>query len=196
MQIWWGGNWLGSWAFVPVLYGWVVPIRDLYPELRLKSRIDLVLMFIAVALCTSYVFSATPGGAISVLQLPVILAGLLVFAGFRLPPRWVTTLALMAVLIGAGLASLQAGPFVVTDSFVRVLQVQGFLATLAIIPILFTMFVTEMRVGMNQMVESEGRYRNFVEHSSEAGGEWSSTSPCQCPCPWRTSTCGWNSTPM
>ena len=168
LQIWWGGNWLGSMAFVPVLYGWVVPIRNLYPELRLKSRIDLVLLVIAVALCTSYVFSAAPSGAISVLQLPIILTGLLVFAGFRLPPRWVTTLSLMAVLIGAGLASLRAGPFVVNDSFVRVLQVQSFLATLTIIPILFTMFVSEMRVGMNQLVESEGRYRNFVEHSSEA----------------------------
>ncbi len=60
------------------------------------------------------------------------------------------------------------GPFVVTDSFVRVLQVQSFLATLAVIPLLFTMFVIEMRVGMNRIVESEGRYRNFVEHSSEA----------------------------
>ena len=64
--------------------------------------------------------------------------------------------------------SLQAGPFVVTDSFVRVLQVQSFLATLAIIPILLTMFVTEMRIGMNRIAESESRYRNFVEHSSEA----------------------------
>ena len=92
LQIWLGGNWLGSLAIVPVVYGWVVPIRDLYPELRLKSRIELVLLTIAVALCTSYVFAATPGGAISVLQLPVILAALLVLAAFRLPPRWVTTL--------------------------------------------------------------------------------------------------------
>jgi signal transduction histidine kinase len=168
LQIWWAGNWLGSLVIVPVVYGWVVPIRDLYPELRLKSRLDLVLLAIAVALCTFYVFSATPGGAISVLQLPVILAALLVFAGFRLPPRWVTTLALMAVFMAGGMASRHSGPFVVSDPFVRLLQLQSFLAALVIIPILFTMFVTEMRVGMNRIVEGESRYRNFVTHSSEA----------------------------
>ena len=168
LQIWWTGNWLGSLVIVPVLYGWMVPIRNLFPELRLKSRVDLVLLTIAVALCTVYVFSAAPGGAISLLQLPVILAFLLVFAGFRLPPRWATTLVLMAVFIAAGIASRRAGPFVAMDPFVRLLQVQSFLTALAIIPILFTVFVAEMRVTMNRLAESEGRYRNFVEHSSEA----------------------------
>jgi signal transduction histidine kinase len=37
-----------------------------------------------------------------------------------------------------------------------------------VIPYLFTIFLAEMRIAMNRLVESEGRYRSFVEHSSEA----------------------------
>ncbi|MEO8306466.1 MAG: ATP-binding protein [Pseudomonadota bacterium] len=168
LQIWWAGNWLGTLAILPVAYSWALPLRIMFPELRLRSRLELLVLTVAVGLCTVYVFSAVPGGAISVLQLPVILAALLVLAAFRLPPRWVTTLALMAVVIAASIASRRAGPFVVLDPFVRVVQVQSFLATLVFIPILFTMFVTELRIGMGRIIESESRYRNFVEHSSEA----------------------------
>jgi signal transduction histidine kinase len=168
-QIWWAGNWLGSLVILPVVFGWVVPnLRNLHPELRLRSRVELVLLVIAVAACTFYVFSAAPGGAISVLQLPVILVALLIFAAFRLPPRWSATLAMLASLIAAELASWLVGPFVVSDPFVRLIQVQMFLAFLVMIPFLFTMFIAEMRIAMNRLVESEARYRSFVEHSSEA----------------------------
>jgi signal transduction histidine kinase len=93
---------------------------------------------------------------------------LLVFAAFRLPPRWAATLAMLAALIGAELASQRIGPFVVADPFVRLIQVQMFLASLVVIPYLFTIFLAEMRIAMNRLVESESRYRSFVEHSSEA----------------------------
>jgi signal transduction histidine kinase len=168
LQIWWAANWLGSLAIVPVVYGWLAPIRDLHPELRLRSRVDLALLATAVVFCTIYVFSAAPGGAISVLQLPIILVALLVFAAFRLPPRWAALLALMAALIAANIASRRAGPFVVMDPFVRLVQVQMFLASLLVIPYLFTMFLAEMRIAMNRLRESESRYRSFIEHSSEA----------------------------
>jgi signal transduction histidine kinase len=169
LQIWWAGNWLGSLVVLPVVFGWVVPnLRNLHPELRLRSRIDLVLLLIAVAACTYYVFSAGPGGAISLLQLPMILAALLVFSAFRLPPRWSATLAMIATFIAAEMASQRSGPFVVNDTFVRLIQVQMFLASLVLIPFLFTMFIAEMRIAMNRLVESESRYRSFVEHSNEA----------------------------
>jgi signal transduction histidine kinase len=168
-QIWWAGNWLGILLVLPVMFGWVLPnLRSLYPELRLRSRIDLALLAIAVAACTMYVFSAAPGGAISMLQLPIILVALLVFGAFRLPPRWAATLAMVAALIAAEMASQRTGPFVVADPFVRLIQVQMFLASLVVIPYLFTIFIAEMRIAMNRLAESEGRYRSFVEHSSEA----------------------------
>jgi signal transduction histidine kinase len=168
LQVWWAGNWLGTLAIVPVIFGWMVPIRDLHPELRLRSRIELVALAIAVALCTYNVFSTAPGSAISLLQLPFILAALLVFAAFRLPPRWAATLALMAVFFAAWMAAHVTGPFVVADLFVRMVQVQTFLAAIALVPYLFTIFLAEMGIAMSRLVESESRYRNFIEHSSEA----------------------------
>ena len=151
-----------------MVFGWTVPIRELHPELRLRSRVDLALIAIAVALCTVYVFSTPPGSAISLLQLPFVLAALLVFAAFRLPPRWAASLALMSVFIAAGMASWRTGPFVVADPFLRLVQVQTFLAALAIIPYMFTIFLAEMSIAVNRLVESESRYRNFIEHSNEA----------------------------
>ncbi len=168
-QVWWAGNWLGSLVVLPVVIGWIVPnLRNLFPELRLRSRVDLAVLSVAVAACTFYVFSAAPGGAISLLQLPVVLEALLIFAAFRVPPRWAATLAMLATLIAAEMASQRIGPFVVSNPFVRLIQVQMFLASLVVIPFLFTMFLAEMRIAMNRLVESEGRYRSFVEHSNEA----------------------------
>jgi signal transduction histidine kinase len=162
------GNWLGSLAVVPVVYCWCIPVRKDFPELALRSRVEMLVIGALLALASIYVFSAAAGGAASMLQLPIVMVILLIYAAFRMPPRWVATLALGTVLLCAELASELKGPFVAVDPFSRTAQVQAFLVTLSATAFVLATALTEMRIALGRLRDSEARYRNFVDLSTEA----------------------------
>jgi signal transduction histidine kinase len=168
IQTWWVGNLLGILAVAPVVFCWCVPVRRDFPELALRSRIELLVLAGLLALASTYVFSASSGGAASLLQLPFVMLVLMVYAAFRLPPRWVATLAMGTVMLCAELASELRGPFAGVDPFSRTAHVQAFLASVAAMAYVLATALTEMRITMSRLRESESRYRNFVNLSTEA----------------------------
>jgi signal transduction histidine kinase len=168
LQLWWAGNWLGSVAVAPVVHGWTMSLWNRFPEVKLRSRVELAVLATLLLAASAYVFSMEPGDASSLIQLPVVVFALLSYAAFRFPPRWAVALGAMVVLVTGWLSSRGVGPFDATDPFARTAQVQTFLATLVVVTHLFSTALTEMRIAIRRLSESEFRYRNFVQMSSEA----------------------------
>ncbi len=63
IQVWWVGNWLGSLAVAPVVFCWCIPVRKDFPELALRSRVEVLVLAVLLTLASFYVFNSLPGGA-------------------------------------------------------------------------------------------------------------------------------------
>jgi signal transduction histidine kinase len=168
-QIWWAGNWLGSLCIAPIVMGWAVRLHARQHSAPAGPAVEMMLIGFAMLAMTSWVFSAPPGGVTTILDMPFVLLAFVVIAAFRMPPRWSTMLAAAAALLVSYFASRGLGPFAGDPSpFVRVGAVQLYLATLVVINFLLTVVLLEKRNAYQQLRASEERYRNFIEHSSEA----------------------------
>ncbi|HXC58571.1 MAG TPA: MASE1 domain-containing protein [Steroidobacteraceae bacterium] len=168
LQMWWASDWLGSLTFAPVVFCWISPIRSRIPELALRSRMELFALAAVLVLATLYVFSVRAGGAASIFQLPFILLVLMVYTAYQLPPRWAATLVAMTVCICAHEAAHRRGPFATADPFIRAVQVQAFLASMAALTFVLTVSTAEKRIVLGRLRESDYRYRSFVELNTEA----------------------------
>ncbi len=168
-QIWWAGNWLGSLCIAPIVMGWAVRWRARQHSAPAGAPVEMMLIGFAMLAMTSWVFSAPPGGVTTILDMPFVLLAFVVVAAFRMPPRWSTILAAATAVLVSYFASRGLGPFAGDPSpFVRVGAVQLYLATLVVINFLLTVVLLEKKNAYQLLHTSEERYRNFIEHSSEA----------------------------
>src|SRR5882672_8827067 len=168
-QLWWAGNWLGSLCIAPVIMGWAIRWRKRELSLAMPPPAELALIASALLGMTIWVFSAPPSSETTVLDLPFVLLALVIVAAFRLPPRWCTTIVASAALLASYFASRGLGPFAGDPNpFVRVGAVQLYLATLVVVNFLLTVVLLEKRNAYQLLRTSDERYRNFIEHSSEA----------------------------
>lgn len=168
-QLWWAGNWLGSLTVGPVAMNWAIRWRMPDASVRLLSRLELTFDGVLLLIVTVWIFSAPPASIATILQLPFVLLALLVVAAFRLPPRWATSFAAGVVLLAAWYSSHGLGPFVADPSaFARVGSLQIFLAALVIFTYMLSTVLLERTRIFDQLSLSEERYRQFVNHSSEA----------------------------
>jgi signal transduction histidine kinase len=168
IQVWWVGDWLGTLAVAPVVFCWIIPVRRDFPELAVRSRIEVAALAVLLTVASIYVFNGKPGGAASVLQLPIVMIALLVYCACSMPPRWAGTLAMGMALLCAELASELKGPFVAVDPFSRTAQVQSFLLMAISMTYVLSTALTERRITMSRLQRSEARYRSFVDLSTEA----------------------------
>ena len=169
LQIWWAGNWLGSLCIAPIIMGWAVRFSARQHSAPAGPAVEMMLIGFAMLAMTSWVFSAPPGGVTTILDMPYVLLAFAVVAAFRMPPRWSTVLAAATAILAAYFASAGLGPFAGDPNpFVRVGAVQLYLATLVVINFLLTVVLLEKRSAYQQLRTSDERYRNFIEHSSEA----------------------------
>jgi signal transduction histidine kinase len=168
-QIWWAGNWLGSLCIAPIVMGWAVRLHARQHSAPAGPAVEMMLIGFGMLAMASWVFSAPPGGVTTILDMPFVLLAFVVVAAFRMPPRWSTMLAAVTALLVSYFASRGLGPFAGDPNpFVRVGAVQLYLATLVVINFLLTVVLLEKRNAYQQLCASEERYRNFIEHSSEA----------------------------
>jgi len=168
-QLWWAGNWLGSLCIAPVVMTWAVRWRR--PELTAPpaSVIETTLTGCTLLGMTLWVFSATPGSVTMVLDLPFILLALVIVAAFRLPPRWCSSFVAAAALVASYHGSRGLGPFAGDPNpFMRIDVLQLYLATLAVVSLMLTIVLLEMRNTVRLLRTSGERYHNFIEQSSEA----------------------------
>jgi len=168
-QIWWAGNWLGSLCIAPIVMGWAVRWHARQHSAPAGPAVEMMLIGFAMLAMTSWVFSAPPGGVTTILDMPFVLLAFVVVAAFRMPPRWSTVLAAATAVLVSYFASDGLGPFAGDPNpFVRVGAVQLYLATLVVINFILTVVLLEKRNAYQLLHTSEERYRNFIEHSSEA----------------------------
>jgi signal transduction histidine kinase len=168
-QIWWAGNWLGSLCIAPIVMGWAVRLRARQYSAPAGPVVEMMLIAFAMLAMTSWVFSAPPGGVTTILDMPFVILAFVVIAAFRMPPRWSTGLTAVTALLVSYFASRGLGPFAGdSNPFVRVGAVQLYLATLVVINFLLTVVLLEKRNAFQLLRTSDERYRNFIEHSSEA----------------------------
>jgi signal transduction histidine kinase len=169
LQIWWAGNWLGSLCVAPIVMGWAVRWRARQHSAPAAPAVEMMLIAFAMLAMTSWVFSAPPGGVTTILDMPFVLLAFVVVAAFRMPPRWSTVLTAATAVLVSYFASQGLGPFAGDPNpFVRVGAVQLYLATLVVINFLLTVVLLEKKNAYQLLHTSEERYRNFIEHSSEA----------------------------
>ena len=169
LQIWWAGNWLGSLCIAPIVMGWAVRFHARQHSAPAGPAVEMMLIGFAMLAMSSWVFSAPPGGVTTILDMPFVLLAFVVVAAFRMPPRWSTILAAATAVLVSYFASHGLGPFAGDPSpFVRVGAVQLYLATLVVINFLLTVVLLEKNNAFHLLHTSEERYRNFIEHSSEA----------------------------
>jgi signal transduction histidine kinase len=168
-QLWWAGNWLGSLCIAPIVMGWAVRLHARQFSAPAGPALEMILIGFGMMAMTSWVFSAPPGGVTTILDMPFVILAFVVIAAFRMPPRWSSILAAATAILASYFASRGLGPFAGDASpFVRVGAVQLYLATLVVINFLLTVVLLEKRNAFQLLHTSDERYRNFIEHSSEA----------------------------
>ena len=168
-QIWWAGNWLGSLCIAPIVMGWAVRLRAREHSAPAGPAIEMMFIGFAMLVMATWVFSTPPGGVTTIFDMPFVLLALVVVAAFRMPPRWSTALAAATAILVSYFASRGLGPFAGDPNpFVRVGAVQLYLATLVVVNFLLTVVLLEKRNAFQLLRTSDERYRNFIEHSSEA----------------------------
>jgi signal transduction histidine kinase len=169
LQLWWAGNWLGSLCIAPIVMGWAVRLRARQHSAPAGSALEMMFIGFGMLAMTSWVFSAPPGGVTTILDMPFVILAFAVIAAFRMPPRWSSILAAATAILVSYFACRGLGPFAGdSNPFVRVGAVQLYLATLVAINFLLTVVLLEKRNAFQLLHTSDERYRNFIEHSSEA----------------------------
>lgn len=166
-QLWAAGHWLGIVVVAPLLVSWLSPMRAQFVELRLRSPLELLVLF-AVLLAASFYVSMGSGHAQSLLQLPTTIVMLMIVAVMRLPPRWVVTLFSTTAVTMTALAAHRGGVGGMEMTLSGVGQLQVFLVTLGLFAFVLSVTLAERSITARRLQESESRYRNFVELSTEA----------------------------
>lgn len=164
-QLWWAGHWLGAVTVGPVLYVWLMPLYQRGRRLKLENPWEVPVYLAVLMPLATWIFAT---GAASVLQMPTVLLALLVFVGFRVPPRWAMVVAALTILVAAEAGTRGVGPFAIENPFQRVLLMQTHLVMFAVVSYLLAIIVAEQRVALARVSDGEARYRSFIAMSSEA----------------------------
>jgi signal transduction histidine kinase len=167
-QLWWAGNWLGTLVIAPPVLFWALPVRREYASLRRVRYWEVVVLGTVLAFGTWLLFRAPLTQVDSLLRTPAVLLAVLLVIAFRLPPRWSSLLAMGAAMMGAALGASYPEYIIGDQSIARMMVLQTYLILMAALPLIIGMLVTSMRVALDQVSESESRYRTFIELSSEA----------------------------
>ena len=166
-QIWAAGQWAGIIIVAPVVASWLSPLRRHYPELRLRSRAEQLALTLALAVACAIGW-VEPERARSLLQLPTTIVLMMIVIVMRLPPRWVITLFSLAAVAMALITERGGGPMPAEMAIAGIGQLQIFLVSLGLSVFVLSVTLAERSITARRLRESEQRYRNFVELSTEA----------------------------
>ncbi len=150
--------------------GWAVRFHARQHSAPAAPAVEMMLIGFAMLAMTGWVFSAPPGGVTTILDMPFVLLALRGGRGVSACRRaGRPCLAAATAVFVSYFASRGLGPFAGDPSpFVRVGAVQLYLATLVVINFLLTVVLLERNNAYQLLRTSDERYRNFIEHSSEA----------------------------
>ncbi|MGE0580909.1 MAG: MASE1 domain-containing protein [Steroidobacteraceae bacterium] len=169
-QTWWLSGFLGAVVLVPLILSWAgegvrAPPGPLRPAPWLMP-----LQFAVLALVLWHVFSDGDRFGLAVFDSPFLVYLALLWIVWSGGARRVTLALLFVSVTSIGYTLIGHGPFSGAGSapFGSILNLQAFLV-LVVVPLLVAQAsITEKRQALGRVRESDGRYRAFVEHSSEA----------------------------
>jgi len=160
---------LGTLTTLPVLMSWLVSHRfaRLFPALSLAQRIELAAVLLVQVVVITRVFAGVGSGP-EHLRFPVMVMPALIYAAFRLPPRWATTLMGGSGLLVLWLVAHGGNPLVIDDPVARVLWIQLGVLIFTLAVVALSVFVAQSHIALEELAASQSRYRSFIEMSSEA----------------------------
>jgi len=166
----WAGLLLGGLTTGPAVLLWSQARPSAHPELSLRSKRQLVLssMYLLAAVAVAFWWATPPGGH-SLLPLPLLVLPALVHASFSFPPRWPVAQVVGVNLLCAGLWLLQKdSAAIVIDPEVRIGLMQVLLGLISAVPFILSIVITQVRITLWNLGESEHRYRSFMQLSRDA----------------------------
>jgi signal transduction histidine kinase len=167
--LWWLGCLLGVLTTVPALLAWLLSRRfaHLFPPLSRAHRVELAVVAVVQVVVALRIFGGWDIGPEN-LRFPVMIMPGLIYAAFRLPPRWATTLLGGTGLLVLWLLAHGGNPLAMADPVARVLWIQiGILVFLLAIVVL-AVYIAQSHIALEELAASQSRYRRFIEMSSEA----------------------------
>lgn len=168
-QLWWAGAWVGTLCTLPVTLMCAIGLRTPALQEEPISWTERLLWVAVLFGLIIWIFMARSGGFSSLLDMPVVVLAVLVAVAFRLPPRWAVGMAAAAALLIAAFSSAGLGPYAAAPELLaRVGRVQIYLSALLSVNLMLAVALRQMRDNIRRLHLSEERYRNFIEHSSEA----------------------------
>jgi signal transduction histidine kinase len=166
-QIWAAGQWAGIIVVAPLVASWLSPLRHQYPELRLRSRTEAGVLgaLLAAACLLAWVELER---AHTLLQLPTTIVLLMIVVVMRLPPRWVATMFSASAVALAMITVRGGGPMPAELAIAGIGQLQVLIVALGLSLFVLSVTLADRSITARRLAESEQRYRNFVELSTEA----------------------------
>lgn len=169
MLLWWLSSLLGVLTTVPALLAWLLSRRftHLFPPLSRLQRMELALVAVVqvgVALRVIGGWDIGPAGP----RFPVMVLPGLIYAAFRLPPRWVMTLMGGTGLLVLLLVAQGGNPLVMADPLARALWMQFGVLILLLAAVVLSVYIAQSHIALEELAASQSRYHRFIEMSSEA----------------------------
>lgn len=169
MLLWGLSNLLGVLTTVPALLAWLLTRRfaHLFPSLSRLQRMELALVAV---LQTGVVLRVIGGWNIGPegLRFPVMVLPGLIYAAFRLPPRWATTLMGGTGLLVLWLVAQGGNPLAMADPVARALWMQFGVLILLLAAVVLCVYIAQSHIALEELAASQSRYRRFIQMSSEA----------------------------
>ncbi len=119
-QIWWFSDSMGMLCLTPAMVAWWEEWRQ-YTKPR-KSLLNAIELFTIAVLTVSlaiYCLSGKSNAELSILRSPYLLFCPIIITSFRSRPAYVSSLAMVVVLIGIAFLLQHKGPFAVADQSLR-----------------------------------------------------------------------------
>jgi signal transduction histidine kinase len=170
LLVWGQASLLGAVITVPPLLAWLVSrlYTQAYPALSNRQRVELVVVLTVQVLIALRVFGGMHIIGPENTRFPVMMLPGLIYAAFRLPPRWATSLAGGTGLLAMWLVAKGGNPLLIEDPLVRVLWVQFGVLVFLLAAILLVAYIAQSHLAVRELEASQARYRSFIELTSEA----------------------------
>ncbi len=169
-QSWWMAGFLGAVVLVPLILSWAEGGLRLAGIAQPPMRRSMSLQFAVLAIVLWHVFADGGRSGLTVLDSPFLVYAALLWIVWSGGPRRVTFALLLVTAVSISCTLAGVGPFsrLANAPFGPILNLQAYLV-LVVAPLLIAQAsIAEKRRAIDQVRESDARYRSFVEHSSEA----------------------------
>lgn len=169
LLVWGQSSLLGTVITVPAVLAWLVSrhFAQAFPALSMRQRVELAVVMAVQVLIALRVFGGVHIGP-DTTRFPVMMLPGLIYAAFRLPPRWATSLACGTGLLAMWLVAKGGNPLLIEDPLARVLWVQFGVLVFLLAAVLLSVYIAQSHLALRELEASQSRYRSFIELTSEA----------------------------